>query len=98
MIYTDNEKKIYTSPLNTLHDPLQVCNGLILQSQGQWNGWLKAYYSPESDVERAAASLQLATVGRQVFGLKPLTADGGYGDASVLEVVDHFMEYVGKKA
>lgn len=97
MIYTENEKKIYTSPLLTHHDPLQVCNLLILHSQGNWNALVKSYFEPENDVERAGAALQLASIARQVFGFKPLTPEGGVGDATVLEVVDHFMEYVSKK-
>lgn len=98
MIYTDKEKRIYTSPVGTTHDPVTASNLLILHSQGRWNDWLAAFYKPESEVERSAAALELAKVGRVTFDLKPLTAADGYGDGAVLEVVDHFMDYLSKKA
>lgn len=96
MIYTDKEKQIYTSPLKTQHDPIEVCNRLVVLSQGRWNVLCAAYFTPESELERAAAALELTKFARIVFGLKPLTEEG-VGDGAVLEVVDHFMEYVSKK-
>lgn len=96
MIYTEAEKSVYTSPVGTRHDPLAVCHLLTIHSAGNWNAWLSAYYKPENEVERATAALQLAQVARKVFDLKPLL-EAGVGDGVVLEVVDHFMDYLSKK-
>ena len=97
MIYTDAEKRIYASPLQTQHDPIEVSNKFTVYSQGKFNDWLAVWYDAEADaVSRAAAALQIAGAARQAFGWKPLT-DGGVGDGDVLEAVDHFTEYLSKK-
>lgn len=96
-IYTETEKQIYTSPLQTKHDPVDVSNRLIINSNGKFNEWLSVWQSTEADaVSRAVAALNIAATGRTVFGFKKLVDDGA-GDGVVLEVVAHFMEYVTKK-
>jgi hypothetical protein len=97
MIYTDKEKQIYSSPVGTLHDPIGVFNFLTFYSEGKFNSWLNAFFQPESDVERAGAALKLVEVARAAFGLQPLTETGGHGDGVVLEVIEHFTEYLSKK-
>lgn len=97
-MYTDLEKLIYVSPLGTKHDPVEVCNRLTVASQGKFNQYVAVWYAEDSDdASRASAALELCAVARKAFGFKKLTEDGGVGDGSVLEVVDHFTGYMAKK-
>lgn len=98
MIYTDKEKCIYTSPIGTLHDPVQIVNKLTAFSGGLFNEWMGLWCDHTANKSDAAkAALMLADVGRKAFDFKPLTTEGGFGDGAVLETVHHFTEYLSKK-
>jgi hypothetical protein len=95
MFFSDREKKVYRSLLGQLYDPVELNNKLMVASSGTLKPLLEQWWGRDTpDGERASAALQLAKVARASFGFKPFDQPDGVLDATVLESLYHFLEWL----
>ena len=94
-MYTLKQRQIYTSPLNTRHDPLEVERRLRVASRGEINKLLDTW-GDKDELAAAVAEANLVEVARTAFSLRPLVEKDGVSDADVLDTLVHFLNYLGE--
>lgn len=94
-MYSTSDKQIYTLPnTNLKFDPLEVRRKFTLQTQGKFSDLVDAYNEGETELVRVEAEEALVRVTRSVFGLKGITEKDGVGDATVLNYLAHYLEWL----
>ena len=93
-MYTDQEKAIFQLPNTQLRfDPLELRRKLVLHTGGQLHS-LILNFNDDSELVSAQAEDALVRAGRLAFNLKPLTEKGGVSDATVMEYLAHYLEWL----
>lgn len=87
--------EIYSFPqLNLVGDPLALNRKLYIATQGQLRELVIQYNEGETDLDKAKAEEALVAATRTAFGLAPVSRNGGVGDAAVLSLLSHFLEWL----
>lgn len=86
---------IYSFPqLNLVGDPLALNRKLYIATQGQLRELVIQYNEGETDLDKARAEETLVAATRTAFNLAPVSRSGGVGDAAVLSLLSHFLEWL----
>lgn len=94
-MYTENQKLIYTSPLNIKYDPLALQRKLIINSNGSLNNYLTTWTNKDStEVQVATAEEMLVHVTRKAFNLASFDEDNNITDDIVLNCLTNFLEWL----
>lgn len=93
MFFTEQEKKIYSSPTGRKYDPVDLYNKIVASSPNL-NEILYSWWGEQStDSERAQAALQLTQIARNAFEMPPIDQEGGVASAIVLETLYDFLRW-----
>lgn len=77
-------------------DPLSLRRRLLIESGNELNSLIALYNDAADPLEALKAEDRLVAVGRAAFGLAPVTQDGGVDDATVLDYLAHFLEWLSR--
>ena len=95
MLYSEPEKLIYVSPLETKYDPLAVQRKLIIASNGTINNYLSIWSDEKAtELEKANAEEFLVAVARKAFNLPSFDEDNSVTDDVVLNCLTSFLEWL----
>lgn len=98
-MYSDSERLCYSpsvggEPIGH-YDPLAIRRKLVIATKGKFNDLLKRQQG-DDELESAVAEEELVAAVRSAFSLPPLTPTGGVADADALDLLDDYLDYLGK--
>lgn len=93
-MYSDKDRSIYQFPNSDLKiDPLELRRKLLIHSGGQFYEWV-TLFNDGDELAQAQAEDQLVKAVRTAVSLQPATQKGGVCDATVLEYLAHYLEWL----
>jgi hypothetical protein len=94
-MYDPKDKTIYQPAGSDLRfDPLELRRKFTLHTQNRLYELVAAFNDGESELVRVEAEETLVVAARKAFGLKGTTETGGTCDATVLEYLAHYLEWL----
>lgn len=97
-MYTEKDREILHFPNSTIRvDPLELRRKLLIHTNGQFHQFVQDF-NDENELASALAEDALVAAVRSALSLKPAAEKGGASDASVMEYLSFYLEWLSAPA